>query len=31
MSVESIALSSKGLALTMRGKNIRPTKIGSTF
>jgi hypothetical protein len=31
MSVKSIALSSKGLALTMRGKNIRPTKIGSTF
>ena len=31
MSVKSIALSSKGLALTMHGKNIRPTKIGSTF
>jgi hypothetical protein len=31
MSVKSIALSSKGLALTMRGKNIRPSKIGSTF
>ncbi len=31
MSVKSIALSSKGLALTMQGKNIRPTKIGSTF
>jgi hypothetical protein len=31
MSVKSIGLSSKGLALTMRGKNIRPTKIGSTF
>jgi len=31
MSVKSIALSSKGLALTMRGKNIRPTKIGSSF
>ena len=31
MSVKSIALSSRGLALTMRGKNIRPTKIGSTF
>jgi hypothetical protein len=28
MSVKSIALSSKGLALTMHGKNIRPTKIG---
>ena len=31
MSVKSIALSSKGLALTMHGKNIRPTKIGSSF
>ena len=31
MSVKSIALSSKGLALTMHGKNIRPTKIGLTF
>ena len=31
MSVKSIALSNKGLALTMHGKNIRPTKIGSTF
>jgi hypothetical protein len=31
MSVKSIALSGKGLALTMHGKNIRPTKIGSTF
>jgi hypothetical protein len=31
MSVKSISLSSKGLALTMQGKNIRPTKIGSTF
>jgi hypothetical protein len=31
MSVKSIALSSKGLALTMHGKNIRPSKIGSTF
>lgn len=31
MSVKSIVLSSKGLALTMHGKNIRPTKIGSTF
>jgi hypothetical protein len=31
MSVKSIALSSKGLALTMHGKNIRPGKIGSTF
>jgi hypothetical protein len=31
MNVESISLSSQGLALTMQGKNIRPTKIGSTF
>jgi hypothetical protein len=31
MSVKSISLSSEGLALTMHGKNIRPTKIGSTF
>jgi len=31
MNVKSISLSSQGLALTMRGKNIRPTKIGSTF
>jgi hypothetical protein len=31
MSVKSIELSSKGLALTMHGKNIRPGKIGSTF
>lgn len=31
MRVKSISLSSDGLALTMYGKNIRPTKIGSTF
>lgn len=31
MSVKSISLSNKGLALTMHGKNIQPTKIGSTF
>ena len=31
MSVKSISLSSQGLALTMQGKNIRPTKIDSTF
>jgi len=31
MKVKSISLSSEGLALTMYGKNIRPTKIGSTF
>lgn len=31
MRVKSISLSSEGLALTMYGKNIRPTKIGSTF
>jgi hypothetical protein len=31
MNVKSISLSSQGLALTMQGKNIRPTKIGSTF
>ena len=31
MKVKSISLSSEGLALTMHGKNIRPTKIGSTF
>ena len=31
MRVKSISLSSEGLALTMNGKNIRPTKIGSTF
>jgi hypothetical protein len=31
MRVKSVSLSSEGLALTMYGKNIRPTKIGSTF
>ena len=31
MSVKSISLTNKGLALTMHGKNIQPTKIGSTF
>ncbi len=31
MRVKSISLSSEGLALTMYGKNIRPTKISSTF
>ena len=31
MRVKSISLSSEGLVLTMYGKNIRPTKIGSTF
>jgi len=31
MSVKSISLSSQGLALTMQGKNIRPSSIGSTF
>ena len=31
MRVKSISLSSEGLALTMYGKNIRPTKIDSTF
>lgn len=31
MSVKSISLSSKGLALTMHGKNFRPTNLGSTF
>ncbi len=31
MNVKSISLSSQGLALTIQGKNIRPTKIGSTF
>ena len=31
MRVKSVLLSSDGLALTMYGKNIRPTKIGSTF
>ena len=31
MRVKSISLSSDGLALTMYGKNIRPTKISSTF
>jgi len=31
MSVKSISLSNKGLALTMHGKNIQPTKISSTF
>ena len=31
MSVKTISLSNKGLALTMHGKNIQPTKIGSTF
>ena len=31
MSVKSILLSSEGLALTMHGKNFRPTNLGSTF
>ena len=31
MRVKSVLLSSDGLALTMYGKNIRPTKISSTF
>ena len=31
MRVKSISLSSEGLALTMYGKNIRPTNLGSTF
>lgn len=31
MSVKSISLSSEGLALTMHGKNFRPTNLGSTF
>jgi hypothetical protein len=31
MTVKSISLSSQGLALTMQGKNIRPSSIGSTF
>jgi hypothetical protein len=31
MRVKSISLSSQGLALTMQGKNIRPSSIGSTF
>lgn len=31
MSVKSISLSSEGLALTMQGKNFRPTNLGSTF
>ena len=31
MRVKSISLSSKGLALTMHGKNFRPTNLGSTF
>jgi hypothetical protein len=31
MSVKSIALSSKGLALTMRGKNFKAANLGSTF
>ena len=31
MRVKSISLSSEGIALTMYGNNIRPTKIGSTF
>lgn len=31
MSVKSISLSSEGLALTMHGKNFRPTILGSTF
>jgi hypothetical protein len=31
MSVKSISLSSEGLALTMQGKNLRPTNLGSTF
>ena len=31
MSVKSISLSTEGLALTMHGKNFRPTNLGSTF
>ena len=31
MRVKSISLSSKGLELTMHGKNFRPTNLGSTF
>ena len=31
MSVKSISLSSEGLAITMHGKNFRPTNLGSTF
>lgn len=31
MKVKSISLSSEGLALTMHGKNLRPTNLGSTF
>ena len=31
MRVKSISLSSEGLALTMHGKNFRPTNLGSTF
>jgi hypothetical protein len=31
MSVKSIALSSKGLALTMHGKNFKAANLGSTF
>jgi len=31
MSVKSISLSAEGLALTMHGKNFRPTNLGSTF
>ena len=31
MSVKSISLSSDGLALTMHGKNFRPSNLGSTF
>ena len=31
MSVKSISLSREGLALTMHGKNFRPTNLGSTF
>jgi hypothetical protein len=31
MTVKSISLSSQGLALTMHGKNFRPSNLGSTF
>ena len=31
MIVNSISLSSEGLALTMQGKNFRPTNLGTTF
>ena len=31
MSVKSISLRTEGLALTMHGKNFRPTNLGSTF